>query len=470
VTWLGVAGMLAATGVAFAAVRLAPAEAAPIGVAGGRAPNVLILLLDTVRAASMSVYGYERPTTPRIHQLADGGVTFDQAVSPSSWTLPSHASLFTGVAPHALQADWRTPLGRRHETLAERFRAQGYRTGGFVANNWYTAAESGLDRGFNRWLDFELTLRQWRSTSLLMRLPLTDQLVSARSWREVVRALTRPALLRLDPVPPYPRKRADRVSREFLDWQSERPSAPFFAFLNYYDAHDPYRPPPPYDTRFAAQPTAQDQYDGAIAYLDAHLGALLDSLQARGLMENTIVGWTADHGELFGENGKEGHGNGVFWRTVHVPLIVVAPGRVPAGMRIPQPVSQLDLARLLLDLAGIEAGRVGGASLAGFWKPNAAPPSLAVLAEFWPSRAADSTGLPLQLEMAVFSDSLQLIRFGDGREGLYNLHQDPSGSTEAVRVAASHPEVGRLRALMETALEARAPRTPPSVATVAPRL
>ena len=122
----------------------------------GQSPNVLLIVLDTVRADRLSLYGYRRPTSPTLERLARGGVRFDEARATAPWTLPSHASLFTGRWPHELDVSWKTPLGTKFPTLAEYLGSRGYATAGFVANVQYCSYEFGLDRGFTHYEDYVL--------------------------------------------------------------------------------------------------------------------------------------------------------------------------------------------------------------------------------------------------------------------------------------------------------------------------
>ncbi|MGH9902711.1 MAG: sulfatase, partial [Pyrinomonadaceae bacterium] len=307
---------------------LAQLPAAPAG-----APNVLFITLDTVRAQNLSLYGYGRETSPRLNQLAARGVTFERALSTAPWTLPSHASMFTGRFPHEMNADWDRALGDEHPTLAEAFAARGYLTAGFVANTGYCSHEHGLDRGFAHYEDFPRSLGQLASSSTLVR-TVADHFRVRRLVRNDEHLNRQPA---------------DRINDRFLRWLAGREEGrPFFAFLNYYDAHDPYLPPAPYDRKFGPgraegkhsplhhfvwDPAARnrklspqevrteiDAYDGAISYLDHQLGLLFDELGRRGLLENTLVVVTSDHGEEFGEHGGAYHGTSLYEEQVRVPL------------------------------------------------------------------------------------------------------------------------------------------------------
>lgn len=295
----------------------------------GESVNVLMLILDTVRASSLSVYGYPRPTSPFLERFAADGIRFDRAMATAPWTLPSHGSFFTGRYPHELDVGWNSPLDDTTRTIAEAFGANGFATAGFVANPYYGQWFFGLDRGFHHYADYPRNVSEVLGNSNLNRRLL-------RIWNA-----------RTGQYWQFGRKNAASVNTEFLDWLDRRPKdKPFFAFLNYIDAHTPYRPPAPYrslylerepPTRRANQgmgnkPTGenirglQDAYDGAITYLDAQLAELFRQLEARGVTSNTIVLISSDHGEAFGEHGFVEHGVSLYLPELHVPLIVKLPG------------------------------------------------------------------------------------------------------------------------------------------------
>lgn len=425
------------------------------------APNVLLIILDTVRAASLSLYGYDRETTPNLTQLAQRGVRFDQAISTAPWTLPSHASLVTGRWPHELSADWIVPLDGTYPTLAEYLANAGYATGGFVANVGYCSWEFGLNRGFARYRDYPLT---WATIA-----------GSTSIGRQLDRNMRIRNLLKNDQH--LVRVNAASINREFLDWIDGRGDRPFFAMLNYYDAHGPYLPPAPFDRRFS--PTGRDanlsplhrylarprrtllsaevvqreidQYDGAIAYLDEQLGRLFDELAARGVLENTIIVVTADHGEEFGEHGIYDHGNTLYRPAVHVPLLVVAPGRVPPQRIVTRPVSLRDLPHTLAELATGEAGPFPGHSLEGTWR-DPLEPAHPVLAEVRQGLRTPAWHPVTKGDMySVVLDSLRLIGNGDGTEELYRFYDDP-WEQQALKIDSAASEAiaplrGVLRAL-----------------------
>ena len=187
------------------------------------APNVLMIVLDTVRAQNLNLYGYHRPTMPKLEQIAKTGVFFEQAVSPAPWTLPSHASMFTGRHPHELSADWTTPLDATYPTLAEILYQHGYVTAGFVANKIYCSYESGLNRGFMHYEDYLVSPGQLIRSSALGR-EITNNLDLRQRFKY---------------YDDLGGKSAERLNHDFLSWLSRQEQGPFFAFLNYFDAHNP---------------------------------------------------------------------------------------------------------------------------------------------------------------------------------------------------------------------------------------
>ncbi|MEZ4588511.1 MAG: sulfatase [Gemmatimonadales bacterium] len=352
---------------------------AALPAARAGAPNVLLIVLDTVRAMSLSLYGYARQTTPELERWSARGVTFDNAYATAPWTLPSHASLLTGRWMHELSADWMVPLDATYPTLSEFLAAAGYRTGGFVANTDYCSAEVGLDRGFSRYEDYVLTPGQILRSSAL--------------WRAISRIETLRRLI--GNYDNLGRKMAPDINRAFLRWADADPR-PFFAMLNYYDAHRPYLPPDPWPDRFRTDdvslnvryrkengnepnPTparvqgAVDAYDGAIAYLDSEIGRLLAELESRGLLENTIVVITADHGEELFEHEIWDHGNTLYDPSVHVPLLILAPG-LPTAARVGTPVSLREVPATVVDLLRLADSPFPGRSLARWWDEGMAPP------------------------------------------------------------------------------------------------
>ena len=277
-------------------------------------PNILLIVLDTVGAGHLSLHGYKRPTSATLDELASRGVCFKAANATTSWTLPSHASIFTGRWPHEVSAGWFTPLNTAFPTLAEYLGARGYATGGFVANLAYCAHDSGLARGFATYRDFVYPeLNTLHLTAMVSRVVDGIQgIESLTNFALGVPVLRSPA----DLVWRYfgqGRKNGAVINREFLDWLAEpqRRDRPFFAFLNFYDAHYPYDLPAGAIHRFGTVPRnerettilrdwieinrqspsqqqiafARNAYDDCVADLDERIGELMDELERLGRLE-----------------------------------------------------------------------------------------------------------------------------------------------------------------------------------------
>jgi arylsulfatase A-like enzyme len=421
------------------------------------APNVLLITLDTVRAKNLSLYGYGRHTAPQLERWAKKGVTFDRALATAPWTLPSHAGMFTGRCSDHLSTSWWTPLDDTYPTLAEVLASHGYATAGFVANRHYAGFDSGLNRGFARYEDYRLSPGEFVNTSTLAKW------ICNKKW---VRGL-------LDYYNVYGRKCAAEVNASFLRWQAGRGDRPFFAFLNYLDAHDPYLPPPPFDRRFGPALTPEERvlmtdwwpcqrlkltgpqielakraYDSCVASLDHHVGLLLDELDRRGVLDNTLVIITSDHGEHFGEHNLLLHGNSLYRDLLHVPLVVIFPGRVPAGRRVREFVSLRDLPATVLDLGRMEGrGWFPGNSLARFWPGQGSSCPADTQAAETPVFCAVFGGAQDPSEhrcspvasgslAAIFMDGKYYIRnLQDGAEELYDFEHDPREQNNLIHSA-----------------------------------
>lgn len=325
------------TRVALAAVCSVAALLACGEPAAPRPPDVWLISADTLRADHLGCYGYLRDTTPNLDALAARGALFERAFSASSWTLPAHASMLTGLYPvgHGLRDDG-VALPPQVPTLAEGLRRLGYH-GVATVSHVYVSSAFGLDRGFEVFDD------------------------------SLTRGGTR-------------NPRAARVVARFLEHVRAAPDAPVFGFVHFFDPHWGYTPPPPYDTRFAdpgydgpidgsyasmerfltpdAPMAARDLralvagYDAEIAYLDAQLGRLFEGLRAAGRLENAVVVFTADHGEEFKEHGGLGHGLTLYGEQLRVPLLIAGHPAFPPGTRRRDPVSPVDLLPTLLEIAG----------------------------------------------------------------------------------------------------------------------
>jgi arylsulfatase A-like enzyme len=452
----------------------------------GDPPNVLLITLDTVRADHLSLYGYKRPTSPVLEKLAMWGIRFDRARATAPWTVPSHASIFTGRWPHDLGVDWDTPLDRRYRTLAEYLGARGYATAGFAANTMECSYDRGMGRGFTHYEDYTLEhLLPLRTAWLVDHALQVVSDVGVFAGRAFDIGPFRPLqgswfsslFIR------WPRKDAGLISRAFLDWLGKRrqPGRPFFAFLNYYDAHAPYVLPDDAGYRFGLKPQraadfiflmeewetidklnlrpvyrelAGDSYDNCIAYLDERLGELLEGLLRSGVLDRTLVIVTADHGEGLGEHGLFDHGESLYRHEVRVPLLIVPPaGRRVTGV-VPETVSLRDLPATIVDLVGLEEGSpFPGRSLAHFWrepglaKGSAVEPVISELPKPNPydpnhGRSPAHRGPLVSLAEGEF---VYIRNRGDGSEELYNEREDPGEVQDLSRVEAMRPVLERLR-------------------------
>ena len=496
VGWAGVGDRVSEPDLSAKPAPKAPADAGRPAGPTHRGPNVLLLVMDTVRSDHLSLYGYGRATTPNLQRWAERGVVFTGARSTAPWTLPSHASMLTGRWPHELSADVSHPLDDKYPTLAEVLADRGYATGGFVANTYYCNAWYGLDRGFDRYEDFpenvQVTPNEiFRSSTLGRKLArkvgLEDSRPGEKGTRKTAAAINAAALRWIDAVA------GDR---------------PFFAFLNYYDAHGPFEPPDGHTWRFgpgATDPSARistfrqvhdrrareapgggdqdgpaagnilpggpaparsvelllDAYDECIASLDAQIGSLLDNLDHRGLLGNTVVLITSDHGEHFGDRGLFGHGHSLYAPLIDVPLVILPPrDQGGAGRQVREPVSLRDLAATAVDVAGLSpsSSPFPGRSLARFWQSDAAanpapgdPPLSEVehQRKFPPSPHVPASIGPL---WSVNDGSLVFIRDSQGREQLFDRATDPAEVVNLANQPERQADVERLRATLDRLL------------------
>ena len=230
---------------------LAQLPAPPAG-----AGNVLLIVMDTVRASSLGLYGYARDTTPHLARWAKKGVRFEWALAPAPWTFPSHCSIMTGRWPSALGAHWVPTLDPAYPTLAEFLASRGYLTGGFAANTAWCSYESGMDRGFAHYEDYPLATR----TILRRTMPgrwILENVLNSRDYHGIkwIRSQSRDA---------------SAINQSFLDWLAgeKHRERPFFAFLNYFDAHEPFLPPEGNGIHFGLRPESPSDFRLLLEYWD----------------------------------------------------------------------------------------------------------------------------------------------------------------------------------------------------------
>lgn len=423
-------------------------------------PDVVVVVLDTVRAESMSAYGYGLPTTPVFDRLAEDSALFLDASAPGTWSLPSHASLFTGLFPSVHGAnEEHVSLDASRPTLAELLAASGWQTLAFTANPWISD-HLGLTRGFE-WSD-----EAWRGGG------------GGRAFFFAFRLL--------DAIGFGPEDKGGAVvATNFEEWAESRPedAAPAFAFLNFLEAHFPHHQVP-HDVlrRFSSIPDdelhaasrrlfaaqfgaplseiesaatrrpAREMYDAGVAYTDELLGRVVEALRKRGSLDDTLLVVLADHGELLGEHGDYGHGLSVFQPTMRVPLLVRLPG-VVAPMRVATPVSTTAVLATVLDALDLDASAAGGVVPSLLPVLEGRPGGLPVLAERFARNDGDNGRahplLKSDVRLRVYrSGPLKLVETSSGEEFLFDLEHDPD---ELRNVAAERAaDLARVRSELET--------------------
>jgi arylsulfatase A-like enzyme len=423
--------------------------------AGAARPNVLLVVMDTVRADHVSAYGYPRPTTPNLDRLAREGAVFERASTAMPWA-PAHISLLTGLymSQHGTNAEQRV-LDPRAVPLAEMLQAEGYETLAVSNNGWF-GRWANLQRGFDRFIEI------WRGDRLFFHLTLG----------QIARGLAGPTLTdENDANGPL----TNRLIRRWLDHEYD-PARPFFIFINYFEPQFFYEPSEPYRSRFLdparrelarghglrtlnrnpppvrldapTRAVLSDLYDGEVAYLDAIIGELIADLRERGVLDRTLVVVTSDHGENLGDHELLEHRTNLYETVLHVPLLVRYPATFAAGTRVSAPVSLVDVVPTVLALTrtpvapGLEA-MLPGRALTG---PAGA--------EDRPIVAEDSASRELMQRYAkpfderYFTRSLKSLRQGtwkfiwssDGRHELFDLADDPGETTNLME---REPERGQ---------------------------
>jgi arylsulfatase A-like enzyme len=453
------------------------------------AQNVMVVVWDTVRAANTSLYGYRRPTTPNLERLATRGVRFNLAFSTSPWTLPSHASMFTGRWPHELGVNWKSPVRDGVPTLAGYLASRGYDTAGFVANLDYCSRETGLARGFAHYEDFPFSV-----FDVFTRYIALGRRLEASLWTSTIDAWVEKQTGHWYNLIPRSRehvKNADTINDAFLNWLARRPQSqrPFFAFLNYNDAHSPYEVPDPSIPGFGLRPTtssqrqtlqgftgidkttlstddvrmATDIYDDCIAHLDRRLGSLLDELDRKGVLENTLVIVTSDHGEHLGDHRLFFHGCSLYRQLVQVPLVIVGKRGIPEGRSVTEPVSLSDIPATVIDLLGLgPASSIAGQSLAQYWQPRD-PAGVHVVAK--PLLMETTKPVLLTNEgrepaakgpmKAVIAAGMHYIQMADGSEELYKMNSDIDEKSNLAGEADTLPVLLYFRGVLDLLLKRR---------------
>jgi arylsulfatase A-like enzyme len=408
--------------------------------AADRKPNVLLITMDTVRADHLPMFGYDQDTSPHLREFSQNATLYSAANATSDFTLPTHASIFTGLYPswHGAQVGDGTGLKRYHplppgpKTLAEFLGSSGYATAAVIANYGFLDPRLGVMRGY--------ATVDCPTPVYLGRLGLGATAIATEGW---VEAFT-PAM--------NSTRRGSTMNKSVfaLLRQAKDGNRPFFLFANYMDAHAPYTPAPRFESKFrgwdprltrrvidrqqvidgkrhleaAEQAYLISQYDAGIATEDAAIGDLLDYLRTLQLYDNTLIVITADHGEALGERGLLDHGLGtVYQNQVHIPLLIKYPEQKIAE-RSDLPVSQIDILPTVLDVAAIQPQpTLPGRSLRN--PPMADPRPIFVEARYGYG-SGQTTNPKLQgSRRAVVVGSMKYVTWTNGPPELYDLATDP---------------------------------------------
>jgi len=426
-------------------------------------PNILLVVIDTLRQDRLSIYGCERNTSPNIARFAEEALVFD-AYSPSTWTLPSHASLFTGRYPTETGTGRQKSylLDPRNETLAELLARSGYRTGAIVANYGWLSVEAGFNQGFNYYCS--------DTGIVLPPFPFLAGYIVKRFFPDSTLFTYTPYMV------------ASEVRARASKWIRKNSGQPFFLFLNFMDVHAPFVPPRPYDSMWNDRgldfnvfrppttfkgfrrkmkkglrsfPDAQrdfllghsesgvnysdeelkrlfsklqeaehdfllSQYDGEISYVDEELEKLFSKMKESGIYDKSLIIITSDHGQYFGEHGLGGHPAYLYQNGIHVPLIVKFPAGRKQAAQIPEgSVSLVHLFHSILNYVGIthDSGRKEVDLFSGESGP--------VIAEAHFREERSETEISRGGSYCLIENNLKVIVSLDGNEEAYNIREDP---------------------------------------------
>lgn len=349
--------------------------------------NILVISLDTTRADVLTANGGTGNHTPNLDRLVREGVLFKNCLSHVPLTLPSHITLFTGRTPlaHQVRNNGRYALPPRETTLAERLKPAGFRTYA-VISSYVLLGRFGLNQGFDEYDD-----------SL-------DSYKAVNSYNSEIPA--------------------DVVSGRFRKWLNRHKDERFFAWVHFYDPHEPYTPPPPFQPGPDEAKNPRSRYLGEVAFMDREIGRILDELKTRGVADKTLIVIVGDHGEAFGEHLEYGHVFFCYEPNIRVPLIFHHPARLPQNRAVEDPVGLVDVMPTLLELAGREEGEgLQGRSLVPYLRPKAGslPPRPFYLESLY--GAEENGWAPLT---GLVENGMKFISLP--RMELYDLRADPAES------------------------------------------
>lgn len=388
---------------------------------GERKPNVLVVTIDTIRADHVGAYGASAGATPGIDAFAREGILFEQAIAPAPLTLPSHATLFSGILPfrNGVRVNATDRVSAKVPLVAEAFSERGYRTAAFVSSLVLRRA-SGIGRGFE----------------------LYDDAFAVNEGKEMRSYV--------------PERRGDETVDRALAWiAGQRAGAatpPFFVWVHLFDPHLPYEPPSPYAERFRGR-----EYDGEIAFADACFARLIAGVDAG----DTLVVLAGDHGESLGEHGEGGHGVFLYDATIRVPLILRLPGKRLAGTRVATQVRLADVTPTLRRMADLAPADTDGEDLEPLFSAPASPDRPAFSQADYPSFVlgwSPMRAVRLSQRKFIEAPRRELYDLRVDAEETHNLY---AGEDEAVRGLAR--EMRRITA-RKPLIEAKSGSVDPEVA------
>jgi len=399
--------------------------------------NVLLVTFDTTRADRIGSYGNDRIQTPALDGLANEGIRFANAVSVAPITAPSHSTILTGLYPtgHGVRDNGLFVLSEQNRTLAEILGDHGYATAAAVGA-FPVISRFGFDQGFDLFDDHLTGMYE-------------DYLGERAPKKEMF----------------FDERRAAQVNEAVIPWLDNLDEEPFFLWLHYFDPHQPFEPPPPYDQLYA-----DDLYDGEIAYADSRLGHMLDQLKRLGKLDRTLIVMTADHGEGLGEHNEVTHAVLAYDSTLHVPLIIRPPGLGQEQARvIDARVGTVDIVPTILDLLGIEIpAEIHGQSLTSLWSGDTDGP--AEESVYTPQYYAENLSPRLTHgwgELRVLYDGDHKYIHGP-RPELYDLSADPD---ELSDLSSTDPgEAQRLREALAVFIQEHAAEQAATTQALEPEL
>jgi arylsulfatase A-like enzyme len=442
----------------------------------GQKPNILLIIWDTTRAQNLSCYGYRRETTPYLDAFSKQSILFKKAISVSPWTLPSHASLFTGLYPsqHNINRPQRNFNGVQTPVLAECLQEEGYQTVGFSCNPWITS-EFGFDRGFNQFINTYQPLAGGSDFLNLKR--KINKMERREAAREVTQGLLNGNIFKNFINASYNAvigRRVDKgawlTNHHIRRWLNKiyNPDQSLFMFVNYLEPHLKYQPPKrfrnsflsadidisriravnqdPYAYMVGAETMDEEDftilkalYDAELRYLDYRFNELLNLLENQGILANSLVIISSDHGENIGEHGLMEHQYCLYDTLLHVPLLIRFPGKRNSSRQVHQIVETRNIFFTILDFLGIEDVidplNSSGSSLLSESVHNSTEniylseylvpqPSVSELESRFPE--GDCSQFDRLLRTIYSNDGYKFIWSSDDKHELYNLFEDPS--------------------------------------------